>query len=116
MVRFHSVCSKEFPNGKQVQFTAAEETQRDEEEAHQAIINPQTLVAIKAKAIINLKKKCKTFLSQTDWYLVRSIDGKAVPQSVKDKRTALRSKMEQGEIDVNTMNDIDDVRDYKIDW
>ena len=64
----------------------------------------ETLAELKEQKIAELKLVIGSKLSVTDWYIVRNADtGEEVPQSVKDNRTALRTKSDTVEAEINAL-------------
>ena len=78
MPRFHNI------NGNKVQFTAEEETARDDEEAAWANAAP-------ARALQNLRQKRNRLLAECDWEIVSELEkGNAISSDMKTYRQALR--------------------------
>ena len=78
MPRFHNI------NGTNVQFTAAEETARDNEEA-------AVVAAAPARALANLRSKRDNLLKASDWEIVSELEkGNAISDDMKTYRQALR--------------------------
>jgi hypothetical protein len=78
MPRFHNI------NGTNVQFTAAEETARDNEETAYANAAP-------ARALANLRSKRDNLLKASDWEIVSELEkGNAISDDMKTYRQALR--------------------------
>jgi len=78
MPRFHNI------NGTNVQFTAAEETARDNEEA-------AVLAAAPARALENLRQKRDGLLKAYDWEIVSELEkGNAISSDMRTYRQALR--------------------------
>ena len=78
MPRFHNI------NGTNVQFTAEEETARDNEET--AIAN-----AAPARALVILREKRDGLLKVSDWEIIQELEkGNAISDEMKTYRQALR--------------------------
>ena len=78
MPRFHNI------NGTNVQFTAEEETARDNEET--AIAN-----AAPARALVTLREKRDGLLKASDWEITSELEkGNAISSDMKTYRQALR--------------------------
>jgi hypothetical protein len=78
MPRFHNI------NGTNVQFTAEEETARDNEET--AIAN-----AAPARALVTLREKRGGLLKVSDWEIIQELEkGNAISDDMKTYRQALR--------------------------
>ena len=71
-------------NGNRVQFTAAEETARDNEEAAWANAAP-------ARALADLRDKRDRLLQSSDWEIMQELEkGNAISSDMKTYRQALR--------------------------
>ena len=78
MPRYHNI------NGENVQFTAEEETARDNEEAAYANAAP-------ARALMNLRGKRDRLLQSSDWEIMQELEkGNAISDDMKTYRQALR--------------------------
>ena len=78
MPRYHNI------NGENVQFTAAEETARDNEEAAWANAAP-------ARALADLRGKRDRLLQVSDWEIIQELEkGNAISSDMKTYRQALR--------------------------
>ena len=78
MPRFHNI------NGTNVQFTAAEETARDNEETAYANAAP-------ARALADLRSKRDGLLKAYDWEILSELEkGNAISNDMKTYRQALR--------------------------
>ena len=78
MPRYHNI------NGNNVQFTAAEETARDNEEAAYANAAP-------ARALAELRNKRNGLLQTSDWEIMQELEkGNAISDDMKTYRQALR--------------------------
>ena len=78
MPRFHDI------NGNRVQFTAEEETARDNEEAAWANAAP-------ARALADLRSKRNRLLQTSDWEIMQELEkGNAISDDMKTYRQALR--------------------------
>ena len=78
MPRFHNI------NGNNVQFTAEEETARDNEEAAYANAAP-------ARALADLRGKRNRLLQSSDWEIMQELEkGNAISDDMKTYRQALR--------------------------
>ncbi len=78
MPRFHNI------NGNNVQFTAEEETARDNEETAFANAAP-------ARALENLRFKRDSLLKASDWEIMQELEkGNAISDEMKTYRQALR--------------------------
>ena len=78
MPRYHNI------NGENVQFTAAEETARDNEET--AVAN-----AAPARALATLRDKRNRLLQSSDWEIMQELEkGNAISDEMKTYRQALR--------------------------
>jgi len=78
MPRFHNI------NGNKTQFTAEEETARDNEEAAWANAAP-------ARALSELRIKRNRLLTECDWEIVSELEkGNAISSDMKTYRQALR--------------------------
>ena len=78
MPRFHNI------NGNVVQFTAEEETARDNEET--AVAN-----AAPARALADLRDKRNRLLQSSDWEIMQELEkGNAISDEMKTYRQALR--------------------------
>ena len=78
MPRYHNI------NGENVQFTAAEETARDNEEAAWANAAP-------ARALADLRFKRDNLLKACDWEITSELEkGNAISDNMKTYRQALR--------------------------
>ena len=78
MPRFHNI------NGNKVQFTTAEETARDNEEAAWANAAP-------ARALADLRSKRNNLLQSSDWEIMQELEkGNAISDDMKTYRQALR--------------------------
>jgi hypothetical protein len=78
MPRFHNI------NGKNVQFTAAEETARDNEETAWANAAP-------ARALADLRDKRNGLLQSSDWEIMQELEkGNAISSDMRTYRQALR--------------------------
>ena len=78
MPRYHNI------NGNVVQFTAAEETARDNEEAAWANAAP-------ARALTDLRFKRDNLLKSCDWEITSELEkGNAISDDMKTYRQALR--------------------------
>ena len=78
MPRFHNI------NGVNVQFTAAEETARDNEETAWTNAAP-------ARALAELRSKRDNLLKASDWEIVSELEkGNAISDDMKTYRQALR--------------------------
>ena len=78
MPRYHNI------NGNNVQFTAEEETARDNEEAAWANAAP-------ARALADLRSKRNGLLQASDWEIMQELEkGNAISDEMKTYRQALR--------------------------
>jgi hypothetical protein len=78
MPRYHNI------NGNKVQFTADEETARDNEEAAWANAAP-------ARALATLRDKRNRLLTASDWEITSELEkGNAISTDMKNYRQALR--------------------------
>jgi hypothetical protein len=78
MPRFHNI------NGNNVQFTAAEETARDNEETAYANAAP-------ARALVRLRETRDGLLKVSDWEILQELEkGNAISDDMKAYRQALR--------------------------
>ena len=78
MPRYHNI------NGENVQFTAAEETARDNEEAAWANAAP-------TRALAELRSKRNRLLQSSDWEIMQELEkGNAISDEMKTYRQALR--------------------------
>ena len=78
MPRYHNI------NGNNVQFTAAEETARDNEEAAYANAAP-------ARALADLRNKRDGLLKAYDWEILQELEkGNAISSDMRTYRQALR--------------------------
>jgi hypothetical protein len=78
MPRYHNI------NGENVQFTAAEETARDNEEAAWANAAP-------TRALSDLRDKRNRLLQASDWEIMQELEkGNAISDNMKTYRQALR--------------------------
>ena len=78
MPRYHNI------NGTNVQFTAAEETARDNEET--AVAN-----AAPARALTRLRQDRDRLLQSSDWEIMQELEkGNAISDNMKTYRQALR--------------------------
>ena len=78
MPRYHNI------NGENVQFTAAEETARDNEEAAWANAAP-------TRALTDLRDKRNRLLQSSDWEIMQELEkGNAISDDMKTYRPALR--------------------------
>jgi hypothetical protein len=78
MPRYHNI------NGENVQFTAAEETARDNEETAWANAAP-------ARALADLRDKRNGLLKKYDWEILQELEkGNAISNDMKAYRQALR--------------------------
>ena len=78
MPRYHNI------NGNVVQFTAEEETARDNEEAAWANAAP-------ARALADLRSKRDNLLKVSDWEIIQELEkGNAISDEMKTYRQALR--------------------------
>ena len=78
MPRYHNI------NGENVQFTAAEETARDNEEAAWANAAP-------ARALATLRETRDRLLQSSDWEITSELEkGNAISDEMKTYRQALR--------------------------
>jgi len=78
MPRYHNI------NGNNVQFTAAEETARDNEEAAWANAAP-------TRALADLRDKRNRLLQASDWEIMQELEkGNAISDNMKTYRQALR--------------------------
>ena len=78
MPRYHNI------NGNNVQFTAAEETARDNEEAAYANAAP-------TRALADLRDKRNRLLQSSDWEIMQELEkGNAISDDMKTYRQALR--------------------------
>ena len=78
MPRFHNI------NGNNVQFTAAEETARDNEETAHANAAP-------ARALTRLRETRDDLLKVSDWEIIQELEkGNAISDEMKTYRQALR--------------------------
>jgi hypothetical protein len=78
MPRYHNI------NGNVVQFTAEEETARDNEET--AVAN-----AAPARALADLRSKRNSLLQTSDWEIMQELEkGNAISDNMKTYRQALR--------------------------
>ena len=78
MPRYHNI------NGENVQFTAAEETARDNEEAAYANAAP-------TRALADLRDKRNRLLQSSDWEIMQELEkGNAISDDMKTYRQALR--------------------------
>jgi len=78
MPRYHNI------NGNNVQFTAAEETARDNEEAAWANAAP-------TRALADLRDKRNRLLQSSDWEIMQELEkGNAISDNMKTYRQALR--------------------------
>ena len=78
MPRYHNI------NGNNVQFTAAEETARDNEETAWANAAP-------TRALADLRDKRNRLLQASDWEIMQELEkGNAISDEMKTYRQALR--------------------------
>tara|TARA_R110000822_G_scaffold145919_2_gene284843 strand:- start:334 stop:801 length:468 start_codon:yes stop_codon:yes gene_type:complete len=64
----------------------------------------ETLSELKEQKLSQLKSMVGGQLSITDWYIIREADsGEVTPQSIKDARTALRTKSNNIEVEINAL-------------
>ena len=65
----------------------------------------ETLSELKEQKVSQLKSMVGSKLSQTDWYIIREADsGEVTPKSIKDNRTALRTKSDTIEAEINALS------------
>ena len=74
-----------------------------------------TLDEMKANKIINLKASAHSKLANTDWYILRALNGgTTVPESVTTDRAAILSAVETKESEINALTEKSDVVVYSI--
>ena len=74
-----------------------------------------TLDEMKANKIINLKASAHSKLANTDWYILRALNGgTAVPESVTTDIAAILSAVETKESEINALTEKSDVVVYSI--
>jgi hypothetical protein len=74
----------------------------------------QTVVELKEQKIANLKHLYNSELAKTDWYIIRSQEGTAVPQDILDARTTLRTECATHETNINAKTTKASVIDYEL--
>ena len=72
----------------------------------------QTISELKEDQISNLKFIYNRELLKTDWYIIRSQEGTAVPQDILDARTTLRTECSTHETAINAKTTKASVIDY----
>jgi hypothetical protein len=64
----------------------------------------ETLSELKEQTIRSLKSLVGQKLSETDWYIIREADsGEATPSNIRGDRTALRTKSDTIEAEINAL-------------
>ena len=64
----------------------------------------ETLAELKEQRISQLKIRVGDMLSETDWYIIRESDsGEATPADIRGERTALRTKSDSIEAEINAL-------------
>ena len=64
----------------------------------------ETLAKLKEQKISQLKIRVGDMLSETDWYIIRESDsGEATPADIRGERTALRTKSDSIEAEINAL-------------
>ena len=67
--------------------------------------------------ILALKDNCKKELEETDWYVIRNIEtNEPIPSEISEKRTTLRSKCNEKEIELNSLETEDDINNFNINF
>ncbi len=74
----------------------------------------QTVSELKEQKIANLKDSYNRELAKTDWYIIRSQEGTAVPQDILDARTTLRNECATHETNINAKTTKASVIDYEL--
>jgi hypothetical protein len=74
----------------------------------------QTVAELKEQQIENLKSLYNSQLAKTDWYIIRSQEGIAAPQSVIDARASLRTECATHETEINAKTTKASVIDYEL--
>ena len=69
---------------------------------------------LKANKIENLKHIYKSKLEKTDWYIIRTQEGIAAPQSILDERAALRTECQSKEAEINALSTKASIVDYQL--
>ena len=65
--------------------------------------------------ILALKDNCKKQLEETDWYVIRNFEtNEPIPSEISEKRTTLRSKCNEKEIELNSLETEDDINNFNI--
>lgn len=63
-----------------------------------------------------LKSNCKKQLEETDWYVIRNFENnEIIPSEISEQRTKLRSKCNEKEIELNSLETEDDIHNFNID-
>ena len=69
----------------------------------------------KINRILALKDNCKKQLEETDWYVIRNFENnEPIPSEISEQRTKLRSKCNEKEIELNSLETEDDINNFNI--
>lgn len=74
----------------------------------------ETIAELKEQKISDLKHLYNRKLASTDWYIIRSQEGIAVPQDIIDAREALRTECATHEAAINAKTTKASVIDYEL--
>ena len=74
----------------------------------------ETAIELKQDKIAQVKNIYKGKLAETDWYILRSQEGIAAPQSILDARAALRSESAIAEAEINALTTKASIIDYEL--
>jgi hypothetical protein len=75
----------------------------------------QDLDAYKSNKIMEVKKKTGDLLKSTDWYVIRSAEGRSViPKDIKDERQFILDKADAAELEIAALTTIAEVLKYQI--
>ena len=76
--------------------------------------NPRDVADLKKQMIATIKSQVGARLKPTDWMVIREMDGgDAMPQEVKDYRSAIRAEGNTKETEVDALTTLDDVILYE---
>lgn len=70
----------------------------------------------KINKVLELKDNCKKQLEKTDWYVIRSFENnEPIPADINEQRVALRSKCNEKEIEINSLESDNEIVNFNID-
>jgi hypothetical protein len=75
------------------------------------------IVELKNGIIASVKQEANKLLKETDWYVIRSAEGrKVIPKEIKDKRDAIVARSNELETEINALTTVKEVLRYDFEY